>query len=206
MHGRERAHHERDNNRLVRPFEWGLSFISDHVNGDDPREVLRDHTAQAMAHSEDFYALPEISDFQLTGDQLTWTSAIHTPSVENNLARARYFPVKPKKARQPRAAVVVLPQWNAQPDSHVEACRIFNFIGMSASAFDASLSRRATAAGVATRRSSGQHQHRPHDSVDATGRARYARRGEVAKESGLRTHWNPGHQRRIVHRVSGVCA
>ena len=40
--------------------------------------------------------------------------------------------MKPKRARQPRAAVVVLPQWNAQPESHVEACRIFNFIGMSA--------------------------------------------------------------------------
>ena len=131
MHGRERAHHERDNNRLVRPFDWGLSFISDHVNGDDPRHVLSNYSAAAMAHSEDFYALPEIADFELTGDQLTWTSTIHTPSVENNLARARYFPVKPEKARQPRAAVVVLPQWNAQPDSHVEACRIFNFIGLS---------------------------------------------------------------------------
>jgi hypothetical protein len=132
MHGRERAHHERDNNRLVRPFEWGLQFISDHVNGDDPRQVLRNHAEQAMACSEDFYALPEIPDFQLQGDQLTWTSAIHTPAVENNLARARYFPVKAKRARHPRAAVVVLPQWNAQPESHVEACRIFNFIGMSA--------------------------------------------------------------------------
>ena len=132
MHGRERAHHERDNNRLVRPFEWGLQFISDHVNGDDPREVLRRHSEQAMAQSEEFYLLPDISDFQLQGDQLTWTSAIHTPAAENNLARARYFPVKPKKARQPRSAVVVLPQWNAQPESHIEACRIFNFIGMSA--------------------------------------------------------------------------
>jgi hypothetical protein len=26
----------------------------------------------------------------------------------------------------------VLPQWNAQPDSHVEACRIFNMLGISA--------------------------------------------------------------------------
>jgi hypothetical protein len=132
MHGRERAHHERDNNRLVRPFEWGLSFISDHVNGDDPRKVLRSYAREAMAGSEEFYALPPIPDFDLNGDQLTWTSAIHTPSAENNIARARYFPVAPKKARHPRAAVVVLPQWNAQPDSHVEACRIFNFIGMSA--------------------------------------------------------------------------
>jgi dienelactone hydrolase len=132
MHARERAHHERDNNRLVRPFDWGLPFIIDHVNGDDPRSVVRRYSEQAMSHSEDFYALPEIPDFQLKGDQLTWTSAIHTLDTENNLARARYFPVNEKRARQPRAAVVVLPQWNAQPDSHVEACRIFNFIGMSA--------------------------------------------------------------------------
>jgi len=132
MHARERAHHERDNNRLVRPFDWGLSYVSDHVNGDDPRSVLRNHTAQAMMRSDDFYALPEISDFQLHGDQLTWTSAIHTPSVANNLARARFFPVETRRTRQPRAAVVVLPQWNAQPESHVEACRIFNWLGISA--------------------------------------------------------------------------
>ena len=132
MHGRERAHHERDNNRVVRPFEWGLQFISDHANGDDPRAVLRRHTQGAMTRSEEFYALPEIRDFQLEGDQLTWTSAIHTPAAENNRARARYFPVSAKRARHPRAAVVVLPQWNAKPESHVGACRIFNFIGMSA--------------------------------------------------------------------------
>jgi len=132
MHARERAHHERDNNRLVRPFEWGLPFIMDHVNGDDPRTVLRQYSEQAMVHSEEFYALPEIKSFQLSGDQLTWTSAIHTSDPENNLARARYFRVAEKRARHPRTAVVVLPQWNAQPESHVEACRIFNFIGMSA--------------------------------------------------------------------------
>ena len=68
MHGRERAHHERDNNRLVRPFDWGLSFISDHVNGDDPRHVLHNYSEAAMANSEDFYSLPAISDFQLQGE------------------------------------------------------------------------------------------------------------------------------------------
>jgi hypothetical protein len=132
MHGRERAHHERDNNRLVRPFEWGLSYISDHANGNDPRDVLRDHTSQAMKRSDDFYSLPKIGDFQLRGDQLTWTSGVTTPAPENNLARARYFPAPANKRREPRAAIVVLPQWNAQPDSHVEACRIFNWLGISA--------------------------------------------------------------------------
>jgi hypothetical protein len=132
MHGREHAAHALDNNRLVRPFDWGLNFISDHVNGDDPRAVLTRYTRDAVAQSEDFYALPEIHDFELNGDQLTWTSAIATPSAVNNIARGRYFPATPKRARATRTAVVVCPQWNAQPESHVEACRIFNFIGMSA--------------------------------------------------------------------------
>ena len=132
MHRRERWYHQRDNNRLVRPFDWGLSYIVDHVNGDDPRDLFRQHTDRVMQASEDFYALPPINDYQLTGDQLTWTSAVRTPSIENNTARARFFPEKSSNGKKPRNAVVVLPQWNAQPDSHVEACRIFNMIGMAA--------------------------------------------------------------------------
>jgi dienelactone hydrolase len=132
MHARERRYHARDNNRIVRPFEWGLVSIVDHLNGDDPKEVLRRHTDQVMKGSDDFYRLPEINDFNLERDQLTWSSAIKTPSPENNTARARYFPARPKKGSRPCSAVVVLPQWNAQPESHVEACRIFNFIGASA--------------------------------------------------------------------------
>lgn len=132
MHARERRSHARDNNRVVRPFEWGLSYVADHVNGDDPRQLLRRYSEQAMQHSEAFYALPPIDDFKLAGDYLTWTSAVPTPSPENNSARARYFPAPEKKRREPRSAIVVLPQWNAQPDSHVEACRIFNWLGISA--------------------------------------------------------------------------
>jgi hypothetical protein len=86
MHRREHAYHDRDNNRVVRPFGWGLKFISDHLNGDDPRDVLHHYSQRAMTSSEDFYTLPEIRDFQLQGDQLTWTSVILTPSSENNLA------------------------------------------------------------------------------------------------------------------------
>jgi dienelactone hydrolase len=57
---------------------------------------------------------------------------VHTPSAENNIAHGRFFQARSKNGNRPRNAVVVLPQWNAQPESHVEACRIFNFIGMSA--------------------------------------------------------------------------
>jgi len=132
MHQRERWYHQRDNNRLVRPFDWGLSHILEHVNGDDPREVLRRHSEAIIKSSDEFFSLPDIVDFQLNDDQLTWTSAIETPSPENNIARARFFPAKSKHGKRSRKAIVVLPQWNAQPESHVEACRIFNMIGMSA--------------------------------------------------------------------------
>jgi dienelactone hydrolase len=132
MRAREIAHTKRDNNRLVRPFAWGVEFIREHANGADPRAIFREHTAQAMGRSDEFYALPEIKDWELDGDLLTWTSVVRTPSAENNIARARLFPARRERKRKPRAAVLVLPQWNAKPDSHVEACRIFNGLGMTA--------------------------------------------------------------------------
>ena len=132
MRAREVAHTKKEDNRIVRPFAWGAEFISDHVNGDDPRMLLREYARRAMADSEAFYCLPQINDYELTGDQLTWTSAVKTPSAENNIVRARLFTPKKERKNKPRAAVIVLPQWNAQPDSHVEACRIFNGLGMTA--------------------------------------------------------------------------
>jgi hypothetical protein len=132
MRGREIKHAQRDTNRVVRPFAWGAEFIQGHVNGNDPRAIFGQHAARVMAGSDEFYALPEIADYRLSGDRLTWTSAVATPAPENNVASARLFPARRERKSKPRAAVLVLPQWNAQPDSHVEACRIFNGLGMSA--------------------------------------------------------------------------
>jgi len=132
MRWREIKHAQRDDNRVVRPFAWGAEFIAERANGDDPRVTFSKHAERVMARSEDFYWLPGISDYQLCGDRLSWTSALETPSPENNVASARLFPPRRERKGKPRAAVVVLPQWNAQPDSHVEACRIFNALGMTA--------------------------------------------------------------------------
>ncbi len=53
-------------------------------------------------------------------------------TVTRKQHRARPLLSRKDKNGSDAKAVVVLPQWNAQPESHVEACRIFNFIGMSA--------------------------------------------------------------------------
>jgi hypothetical protein len=134
MHARERWYAERDTNRLVRPFEWGASFITDHANGDDPRLIFRQHAAGVLARSDEYYASPAVTDYCLEGNLLTWTSAVETPSPENNTARARFFPAPSKRRLKGhhRPAVVVLPQWNATPESHVDLCRILNRLGISA--------------------------------------------------------------------------
>jgi dienelactone hydrolase len=129
---KERHFATRDTNRIVRPFEWGTQFIREHVNGDDPRLLLSRHTADVMQHSEEFYALPQITDYQLNGEHLTWTSAVTTPSIENNTVHARYFPAAKNRKDGRRPAVLLLPQWNAQPESHVELCRVLNRFGISA--------------------------------------------------------------------------
>jgi hypothetical protein len=133
IHARERHLSQRDKNRVVRPFEWGTSFITEHANGDDPRQLFRQHTARVMERSEAFYTLPLITDYQLDGQHLSWTSAVHTPSPENNIVRAHFFPAPAlDQDSEHRPAVLLLPQWNAQPESHMNLCRVLNRLGISA--------------------------------------------------------------------------
>src|SRR6185369_8458409 len=112
MRAREIAHTKRDTNRVVRPFAWGLEFITGHVNGDDPRAVRARHTELAIAASEQFHESPDIPHYTLEDQVLTSTSAVKTPSPENNVARARLFTPRRERKKKPRAAILVLPQWN----------------------------------------------------------------------------------------------
>ncbi|MDT5155753.1 MAG: hypothetical protein QOH51_110 [Acidobacteriota bacterium] len=137
IRAQERQRATRDTNRVVRPFAWGAELVAEHLNGDDPREVVSAYAREAVRHSEDFYASPAVEDYELRGDRLTWTSSVHTPTPENNIARARFFPEQPPKrasARRemPRRAVVVLPQWNADRESHVALCRLLSRLGIAA--------------------------------------------------------------------------
>lgn len=132
IRAKERQHASRDTNRVVRPFEWGAEFVAGRLNGDDPREVFARHTREVLADSESFYALPDVQDFRLAGDRLTWTSAVRTPAPVNDTARARFFPEEESRRGPRRRAVVVLPQWNADAESHVALCRVLARLGIAA--------------------------------------------------------------------------
>jgi hypothetical protein len=125
---------ERDKNRVVCPLDWGLEwtagwpFANSRVPASDreAEEFLGTLNEEILARSDAFYAYKTPSDFHLEGDCLFFTSPIRTPVRNNNRVRARWFPAGR------RGAVVVLPQWNADLESHNALCRIFNMLGISA--------------------------------------------------------------------------
>ena len=128
MHKRERYFAMLNDNRIVRPFEWGTEFVKPELNGDDPHTIFREHSKHFIKNSDEFYKLPENIhyDFQSNNDDLIWTSSLETPSIENNIARAKLFRHDDDK----KAAVVVLPHWNAKAGTYFDLCKFFNKVGV----------------------------------------------------------------------------
>ena len=150
MHRRERYFAMLNDNRVVQPFDWGTEFVLDDVSGDDPREALGRHSREVIENSDEYFAAPDGIEFDLESrlfpstasmnagelkkpvvqreiPVLTWQSAIHTSSAENNTAVAAYFPHENK-----RAAVVILPHWNAKAGTYFDLAGYFNKVGLSA--------------------------------------------------------------------------
>ena len=169
MHKRERHFAMLNDNRVVRPFEWGTEFIGHEADAEDPHQIFSKFSADTIANSDEYFSIAGITDFVVSGQPaeegdilsvppavaggfpsaassraggppataggtdktrpqiLTWTSAIATPSPENNTAYATYFPHE-----NHRAAVIVLPHWNAKAGTYFDLCKFFNKVGLSA--------------------------------------------------------------------------
>jgi hypothetical protein len=125
--------------RVVRPFDWGLEWITPngHVDARPPVDRIGDWVSRVMMNTDEFFTPPPTSDYALTGRSadgdrtLTFPSAFSTPHRENNTVYCRYFQARAGSAAA-RAAVLVLPQWNADDGGHVGLCRLLNWNGMSA--------------------------------------------------------------------------
>jgi dienelactone hydrolase len=133
FHGWERRLAAATNNRVVRPFDWGLEWIGgDHASPDRAAEAVGSWVSSVMADTDAFFTAPPTSEYRVQtttdGEQmLTFPSALVTPHSENNTVYCRYFP-----ARGSRAAVLVLPQWNADAGGHAGLCRLLAWTGLSA--------------------------------------------------------------------------
>jgi dienelactone hydrolase len=146
-----------DNNRVVRPLDWGLEWTAHWPGrnggpaGQSPRDLLEyftrfnDHIIQS---SDAFFSYQRPADFRLErrevqvfstrevpdprmeekvrgtyADFLRFTSPVKTPYPENDLANARWFPVRGRRA------VVLLPHWNSDALHYNSLCRVLNWMG-----------------------------------------------------------------------------
>ena len=132
--------------RKVRPFEWGLDWLSQ--NGQDSSaagERVERWIAEVMSDTGEFFHAPPTRDydFQVTSagahreeaGTLRFPSAFVTPHAANNVVHARWFPSGRSPSgpvRAPGRAVVVLPQWNSDRDGHIGLSRLLARCGMSA--------------------------------------------------------------------------
>ena len=135
FHAWERQLASVSTNRTVRPFEWGLDWLPSNGHaGKDAARVLAEWVDEVMADSEGFFTPEPTTGYALSaptpeGDRhLTFPSAFTTPHEANNVVRCRYVPAKKASG----AAVLVLPQWNADEGGHVGLCRLLAMNGMSA--------------------------------------------------------------------------
>ena len=126
--------------RVVRPFDWGIEWVppGDGAAG-APSTVLQEWIGQVMADTDAFYTPEPTRAYTLaaaagSGERLlTFPSALETPHPENNTVYCRVFPARGRAARSARGpAVIVLPQWNADPGGHVGLCRLIAMNGMTA--------------------------------------------------------------------------
>ncbi|HXN24506.1 MAG TPA: prolyl oligopeptidase family serine peptidase [Candidatus Dormibacteraeota bacterium] len=116
-----------DDNRMVRPFEWGLEHIGGRADEPDLRAWLRRWSQQTLASSHEWFAADPATDYRLQDNVLTFSSAVISPWPVNNVVSARFYP-----AKKSGPAVLVLPNWNAKWHGQVELCRWLNKLGITA--------------------------------------------------------------------------
>jgi len=123
---KERQFSYRDTNRRVLPFELGLEWLppNGHLDG---REHLRRFVEEALQDSDKFFSLTSEPQYQVEGNRLTFPSTLKSSVEENDQVCARLF-MKPGSDR----AVVILPHWNAQPESYFALARVLNLFNISA--------------------------------------------------------------------------
>ena len=130
-HAIRRYEHRRwttDDNRTVRPFEWGLEHVNGNAASRDPRLFFAEYASEVIARSEEWYAPAEVADYSMDKENvLTFTSPLTSPWLENNTVHAQLFP-----ARKAGPAVLVLPNWNAKWHGQTALCHWLQRAGITA--------------------------------------------------------------------------
>ena len=148
-----------DNNRVVRPLNWGLEWAerwpcrNGHAPGyvaDDGEKFLREFNERIVADSDQFFSYKRPEDFRLERRevQVFSTRAVPDPKLEKRVhgtygeflrftspVRTPYPENDLVNARwfpaKGNKAIVVLPHWNADGLAYNSLCRVLNWLGIA---------------------------------------------------------------------------
>jgi dienelactone hydrolase len=148
-----------DNNRVVRPLDWGLEWALDWPcrNGVAPGQVpanpekfFADYNQRIIANSDEFYSYRVPTDFRLEHREVRVfsTREVSDPKLEEKVrgTHAEFLRfASPVRTPHPennlvnarwfpakgRRAVVLLPHWNADALAYNSLCKVLNLLGIS---------------------------------------------------------------------------
>ena len=148
-----------DNNRVVRPLEWGTEFAQAWPcqNGwrpgqsiHDPEKFVLDFNRRIVGASDEFYSYIRPSDYKLEERELQVFSTREVPDPELEAQvqgkRGQFLRfMSPVKSPYPennvvnarwfpvrgRRAIVLLPHWNADAIAYNSLCRVLNMLGVA---------------------------------------------------------------------------
>jgi len=116
-----------DDNRIVRPFEWGLEHLDGGSGRADPAAFLHEYSANAIARSREWFEPAPATDYLLHNEGvLTFTSAIRSPYPENNTVYGQLF-----RGQKRAPAVLLLPNWNAKWNGQRGLCEWIQRLGIT---------------------------------------------------------------------------
>jgi dienelactone hydrolase len=113
--------------RVVRPFEWGLDWMTPNGHGHlAPADQVQRWVDEVMRDTSAFFDVAPTRDYELKDGTLRFPSALPTPHPANNTVVGRWFSGGGERA------VVVLPQWNSDREGHIGLSRLLARAGVSA--------------------------------------------------------------------------
>lgn len=148
-----------DNNRVVRPLEWGTEWAlhwpcrngyKPGVVPENPERFLREYNTRIVAASDEFYSYARPTDFRLERREVQVFSTRDIPDpkleakVRGSYAQFLRFtsPVPTPYAEnnlvnarwfpaRGRRAVVLVPHWNSDALAYTSLCRVLNLLNIS---------------------------------------------------------------------------